>query len=219
MIRACHSILQSFCRKKVSISSSIQTRTRMEFNFFLSIYSARRVGNAEVKPGFIPSLFANVPPTIRFCTENQRSKSNRKFCFFITFSFCSLVEQLPLPLRKMMKWKMSTITPNIVKNTVIRSGFRLISGEIDRIFCFIFDDFVSCFRRWWVTFEAKQKIKQIVRFLFDDLHLIQREMIGWGHGQDIWNLFVSKLFVNIRKWENANDFLFVFWKQDNALLF
>lgn len=71
----------------------------------------RRVGNAEVKPGFIPSLFANVPPTIRFCTENQR------------------IEQLPLPLRKMMKWKMSTITPNIVKNTVIRSGFRLISGD------------------------------------------------------------------------------------------
>jgi hypothetical protein len=44
-------------------------------------------------------------------------------------SIClNLVEQLPLPLRKMMKWKMSTITPNIVKNTVIRSGFRLISS-------------------------------------------------------------------------------------------
>lgn len=41
------------------------------------------------------------------------------------------MEQLPLPLRKMMKWKMSSITPNIVKNTVIRSGFRLISGMFD----------------------------------------------------------------------------------------
>jgi tubulin polyglutamylase TTLL4 len=46
----------------------------------------------------------------------------------IYFILINLVEQLPLPLRKMMKWKMSTITPNIVKNTVIRSGFRLISS-------------------------------------------------------------------------------------------
>ncbi|CAF3184409.1 unnamed protein product [Rotaria sp. Silwood2] len=71
----------------------------------------RRVGNTEVKSGLIPSLFNNVPPTIRFCTENQR------------------IEPLPLPLRKMMKWKMSTITPNVVKNTVTRSGFRLISSD------------------------------------------------------------------------------------------
>lgn len=71
----------------------------------------RRVGDTEVKSGFIPSLFCNVPPVIRFCTENQR------------------IEPLPLPLRKMMKWKMSTITPNVVKNTVTRSGFRLISGD------------------------------------------------------------------------------------------
>ncbi|CAF0838743.1 unnamed protein product [Rotaria sordida] len=71
----------------------------------------RRVGNTEVKPGLIPSLFINVPPTIRFCTENQR------------------IEPLPLPLRKMMKWKMSTITPNVVKNTITRSGFRLINSD------------------------------------------------------------------------------------------
>jgi hypothetical protein len=35
--------------------------------------TGHRVGNTEVKSGFIPSLFENVPPTIRFCTENQRS--------------------------------------------------------------------------------------------------------------------------------------------------
>ncbi|CAF3852147.1 unnamed protein product [Rotaria magnacalcarata] len=61
----------------------------------------RRVGNTEVRSGLIPSLFTNVPPTVRFCTENQR------------------IEPLPLPLRKMLKWKMSTITPNVVKNAVI----------------------------------------------------------------------------------------------------
>ncbi|CAF4620471.1 unnamed protein product, partial [Rotaria magnacalcarata] len=64
-----------------------------------------------VRSGLIPSLFTNVPPTVRFCTENQR------------------IEPLPLPLRKMLKWKMSTITPNVVKNAVTRSGFRLISGD------------------------------------------------------------------------------------------
>jgi len=50
------------------------------------------------------------------------------FPYFLSPICLNLVEQLPLPLRKMMKWKMSTITPNIVKNTVIRSGFRLISS-------------------------------------------------------------------------------------------
>ncbi|CAF3839944.1 unnamed protein product [Adineta steineri] len=67
----------------------------------------RRVGSTEVKSGFIPSLFANVPPTIRFCNETER------------------IEPLPLPLQKMMKWKMSSITPNVVKSAVLRSGFRL----------------------------------------------------------------------------------------------
>ncbi|UJR26634.1 hypothetical protein I4U23_007952 [Adineta vaga] len=71
----------------------------------------RRVGNTEIKSGFIPSLFEHVPPIIRFCTETQR------------------IEPLPAPLQKMMKWKMSAITPNIVKSTVLRSGFRLINGD------------------------------------------------------------------------------------------
>ena len=31
-----------------------------------------------------------------------------------------------------MKWKMSTITPNIVKSTILRSGFRLIDGTVLR---------------------------------------------------------------------------------------
>jgi len=101
------------------------SKTKKNDRFVFS--SVRRVGNTEVKSGFIPSLFNNVPPTIRFCTENQRSM---KFIFInsLYFILLNLVEQLPLPLRKMMKWKMSTITPNIVKNTVIRSGFRLISS-------------------------------------------------------------------------------------------
>ncbi|CAF0936843.1 unnamed protein product [Didymodactylos carnosus] len=71
----------------------------------------RRVGNMDVRTGLIPSIFINIPPTIRFGTENQR------------------IDPLPAPLKKMMKWKMSTITPNIVKNTVTRSGFRLINAD------------------------------------------------------------------------------------------
>lgn len=68
----------------------------------------------------------------RFDSALKLNDVREKFSRIISFySLQFLVEQLPLPLRKMMKWKMSSITPNIVKNTVIRSGFRLISGMFD----------------------------------------------------------------------------------------
>lgn len=69
----------------------------------------------------------------------------------LDFILLNLVEQLPLPLRKMMKWKMSSITPNVVKNTVIRSGFRLISGMLHSnqiFFSFIKTFAFFSFSRW-----------------------------------------------------------------------
>jgi tubulin polyglutamylase TTLL4 len=41
------------------------------------------------------------------------------------------VNQLPESLRKLCKWKMCSITPNIVRATVARSNFRLSSGKND----------------------------------------------------------------------------------------
>lgn len=54
---------------KVINNSFLQRKDKSEIGFYILV---RRVGNTEVKSGFIPSLFNNVPPTIRFCTENQR---------------------------------------------------------------------------------------------------------------------------------------------------
>ena len=43
------------------------------------------------------------------------------------FSFA--VEQLPWEVRKYLRWKMSTITPNVIKNCVARSSFRYTKSK------------------------------------------------------------------------------------------
>ena len=39
------------------------------------------------------------------------------------------VETLPWELRKLLKWRMSPITPNVVKNCIARSGFRATKSK------------------------------------------------------------------------------------------
>lgn len=55
------------------------------------------------------SLFPNVPPTINFMLHNEVSSN-----------------QLPDELRKQLKWRLSTITPAIVKRCASNTGFRLM---------------------------------------------------------------------------------------------
>jgi len=55
------------------------------------------------------SLFPNIPPTINFMLHNEIS-----------------ARELPDNIRKLMKWKLSTITPAIVKRTTSNSGYRLM---------------------------------------------------------------------------------------------
>lgn len=55
------------------------------------------------------SLFSNVPPTINFVHHNEVS-----------------VESMPAELRKLLRWKLSNITPAVVKRVVTNSGFRLM---------------------------------------------------------------------------------------------
>ena len=55
------------------------------------------------------SLFSNVPPTINFVHHNEVS-----------------VSSLPAELRKLLRWKLSNITPAVVKKVVTNSGFRLM---------------------------------------------------------------------------------------------
>ncbi|KAJ8024983.1 Tubulin polyglutamylase TTLL4 [Holothuria leucospilota] len=63
-------------------------------------------GNDEAHPALSPSLFSNVPPTINFVGDGEK------------------VVPLPWDLRKLLKWRMSTVTPHVVKNCIARSGFR-----------------------------------------------------------------------------------------------
>jgi len=60
-------------------------------------------------PALKQSLFSHVPPTINFMLHNEMS-----------------AHQLDNDLRKHLKWKLSTITPAIVKRCASNSGFRLM---------------------------------------------------------------------------------------------
>ncbi|XP_015280557.1 PREDICTED: tubulin polyglutamylase TTLL4, partial [Gekko japonicus] len=70
-----------------------------------------------LKPALVCSLFPSVPPTIYFGTRDER------------------VEKLPWEQRKMLRWKMSTVTPNIVKQTIGRSHFKVSRRNNDWLGC------------------------------------------------------------------------------------
>ncbi|XP_072021319.1 tubulin monoglutamylase TTLL4-like [Amphiura filiformis] len=82
--------------------SSMSLATRSGSRLFQVLTS----GNDEALPALTPSLFSRVPPTVNFVSENQK------------------VMQLPWDLRKMLKWRMSNITPQVIKHCIARSGFR-----------------------------------------------------------------------------------------------
>ncbi|KAG8125297.1 hypothetical protein E2320_020637 [Naja naja] len=67
------------------------------------------------KPALAPSLFPNVPSTIYFGTRDEREAS--------------------LGTEKMLRWKMSTVTPNIVKQTIARSHFKISRRNNDWLGC------------------------------------------------------------------------------------
>ncbi|KAM4697552.1 tubulin monoglutamylase TTLL4 [Rhinophrynus dorsalis] len=70
-----------------------------------------------VKPALHTSLFPNIHPTLYFGTQDEK------------------VELLPWAQRKQLKWKMSTVTPNIVKQTIARSHFRVSKKSHDWLGC------------------------------------------------------------------------------------
>ncbi|XP_078320455.1 uncharacterized protein LOC111112129 isoform X2 [Crassostrea virginica] len=74
-------------------------------------------GKPVTRSPLTESLFPNIPPTIHFETEGFK------------------VEQLPWDLRKLLKWRMSPITPNIVKHTLARSHFRITKRNHDWLGC------------------------------------------------------------------------------------
>ncbi|OCT61001.1 tubulin polyglutamylase TTLL4 isoform X2 [Xenopus laevis] len=73
--------------------------------------------DGTVKPAFTESLFPNVHPTLYFGTPEEK------------------VELLPWAQRKLLKWKMSNVTPNVVKHTIARSHFRVSKKNHDWLGC------------------------------------------------------------------------------------
>lgn len=71
----------------------------------------------EERPALVPSLFPLIPPTLYFSTANEK------------------VELLPAEQRRLLKWKMSTVTPNVVKHTIARSHFKVTKKSHDWLGC------------------------------------------------------------------------------------
>lgn len=65
-----------------------------------------------------PSLFPRVPPYLKFIGHEE-----------------SPCLKVPLPIQKHLKWKLTTITPIVVKKTLTNSGFRLVKSECDTAEC------------------------------------------------------------------------------------
>ena len=78
----------------------------------------------DPSPPLTPSLFPGLEPTIHFPMPNEPCKyilQSLSSMFF--FKLCHPDTPLPPEMRCLLKWKMSTITPNVIKNCIARVGF------------------------------------------------------------------------------------------------
>lgn len=58
-----------------------------------------------------PSLFPNVPPYITFSSHEKKGP------------------QMPPTIHKILKWKLTTITPLVIRKILVNSGFRLLKSK------------------------------------------------------------------------------------------
>lgn len=64
------------------------------------------------------SLFPRVPPYLKFIGHDDVH-----------------MLKVPMPIQKHLKWKLTTITPIVVKKTLVNSGFRLVKSDCDTSEC------------------------------------------------------------------------------------
>ncbi|XP_048003161.1 tubulin monoglutamylase TTLL4-like isoform X6 [Leguminivora glycinivorella] len=64
------------------------------------------------------SLFPRVPPYLKFVGYDEAT-----------------AQKIPAPIQKHLKWKLTSITPIVVKKTLTNSGFRLVKSECDTAEC------------------------------------------------------------------------------------
>lgn len=83
--------------------------------------------------------------------------------------FLSPVEKLPWEQRKLLRWKMSTVTPNIVKQTIGRSHFKISKSELPALLR-------SCPLPQWMGSGQEETLDTscCVGILFWSFHLIGR---------------------------------------------
>ncbi|KAJ2954685.1 hypothetical protein O0L34_g2982 [Tuta absoluta] len=65
-----------------------------------------------------PSLFPRVPPYLKFINHDETPSL-----------------KIPLPIQRHLKWKLTSITPIVVKKTLTNSGFKLVKSECDTSEC------------------------------------------------------------------------------------
>ncbi|XP_017265546.1 tubulin polyglutamylase TTLL4 isoform X2 [Kryptolebias marmoratus] len=101
-------------------SSAIDASSTASASLLSSVEEPMILGaedDREARPALVPSLFPLVPPTLYFSTASEK------------------VELLPVKDRRLLKWKMSTVTPNIVKHTIARSHFKVTKKSHDWLGC------------------------------------------------------------------------------------
>jgi len=77
-----------------------------------------------------------MPPYIRFSLHNIKGRKYQTFYIIFTsikiihFSIIFITgETFPSSLQKLLKWKLSSVTPIVVRQTIQNSGFKLVKSE------------------------------------------------------------------------------------------
>ncbi|XP_050532720.1 tubulin monoglutamylase TTLL4-like isoform X2 [Daktulosphaira vitifoliae] len=87
---------------------------KLDFDhLFSDVQNNRLKENVQLHSALRLSLFSNIPPYIKFSSHDVKGES------------------FPLPLQKILKWKLSSITPIVVRRTVQNSGFKLVKKSND----------------------------------------------------------------------------------------
>jgi hypothetical protein len=98
----------------LSLSSSERS---LSINGVISTINTECVhGGKVMQSPLAPSLFPNVPPFISFASFEEKGPD------------------LPPVIHKILKWKLTSITPLLVRKVVLNTGFRLMKSELFTIF-------------------------------------------------------------------------------------
>ncbi|KAE9535227.1 hypothetical protein AGLY_007960 [Aphis glycines] len=102
-------VMQTF-NKSIEQDFIIEEPIKIVFNHLFS-GAQKQSGNIDYHSALRPSLFSYMPPYIRFYSHDIKGES------------------FPLSLHNILKWKLSSITPIVVRRTIQNSGFKLVRSE------------------------------------------------------------------------------------------